>query len=290
MPQDDPVTDTGGITDRAPVNRSSATDKKGVTAPADKEKQNAAAKPSIGKLLIYDASLGADFPTALRDTYYIGAKLVPIKTWADIQTALSKYSSIGTLIVDTHSTPGNLLIDHRSPAESKQREALASTGVKVTGAIIFEGCSIMADPAATAKLVSGIAGPSTRVSGFTYFSITQVISITLGGSETKSEVRQMFERHGDYLLPHSKSPDKLAGTKASFKLYKRWFRAELNESPLPDHTPGSFPPKGVKNKNDMTKVTVSNKEKAAEVKADADTPVPSGYFVTVDNIKAVASP
>ncbi|MGF1570181.1 MAG: hypothetical protein ACFCVD_19275 [Nodosilinea sp.] len=283
MAENDPVIDTQAIVDRAPSTATAVADKTGITKPANQAAQNKAAKPTVDKLFLYDASLGDDSPTALRDAYYNGAKIVKVKTWPDIQVALSKYSEIGTLIFDTHSIPGNLLIGGNSPTLSDQQSKLAATGAKVTQAIVFEGCSIMADPASTARLVSGIAGAKTRVSGYTFFSVVQAIFLDLSGDEDADGILTALEPHEPYLLPGSKTPQELAGKKGTFAFYKRWFRSDYDETPV-----SGSPPRGIKLRDDMTPVKVSTPEKAAEVKADTqDSPVPQGYFVTVENITAV---
>lgn len=292
MPEDDPITDPRGVTDRAPVSETPAADKEAVTEPPDADAQNAAAKPSIDALFLYDASLGAAFPTALRDVSYPAARMVPISDWADIRAALSRYGRIGTLVFYTHSTPGELAIAGSFPSETVQRETLAASRVKVTNDIVFEGCSIMADPARAVRMVSGIAEPSTRVSGYTYYGISQVIPVTLDGSESLAEVQARFDAHGGFLLPIGPSPESVVGEATSFTLYKRWFRQEYDASHLPDLSGGGSLgalQKYVKRADELVPITVSTAQAAEALRAGERT-TPQAYRVTVDDIQAVIGP
>lgn len=288
--EEDPVTETGTVTDRDPATNTDVADKSGATGPADKDAATAKAKPKINQLFIYDQDLGDDFPTAIRDAYYSGATLVKISDWSDIKAALAKYSEIKTLIFDTHSTPGDLLIGGNSPTPTEQRNNLKATGVKVTGQIIFEGCEIMGDPAGVAKLVSGIAGPGARVSGYTLYSITQPIMLDLDGNNDADGIRAALDPHARFLLPGSPSPTSLAGTTGTVTFYKRWFRADLNSNPIPDVPTGSFPPKGIHTRDDMTPLKIATQKEAADLRADFTGPVPPVKFVTVTDIPTVAGP
>lgn len=288
--EEDPVTDTATVTDRDPVTNTNVADKGGATGPADKAAAQAKAKPKIDQLFIYDASLGDEFPTAIRDAYYAGAKLAKISDWNDVKAALSKYSEIGILIIDTHSTPGNLLIGGNSPTLTQQQTNLTSTGVKVTGQIVFEGCKIMGDPVAVAKLVSGIAGPGARVSGYTLFSVTMPFELLLDGNNDADGIRAALDPHAQFLLPGSPTADALAGTSGAVKFYKRWFRNDYVEDPIPDVPTGSFPPKGIFSRSGMSPLQVGTKKQATDLRADYLSPAALAKFVTITDIPAVAKP
>ncbi|SER78390.1 hypothetical protein SAMN05421690_10762 [Nitrosomonas sp. Nm51] len=283
MSPNNPVTDDNGVTSRDAVTATPVADKSSLVKPKSKQQQNKSAKPKIDKLFVYDASLGVGPATAIRDSFYKGAKLEPITTWSDLVTVLSRYSEIKTLVLDTHSIPGNLLIDGNSPSTDDQKNRLTATAVQVTGRIIFEGCSIMGDPATTAKLVSGITGPSASVTGYTFFSVVDSITVELIGDEDEEGIKTALEPFKQYLLPGNPSAKSLAGKSGPVDLYRRWFRRDLDETSPENETDQ----RAIKQRSDMTDVRVRTAEDAERVRSEYQSPVEPAYIVTIEDVQAV---
>ncbi|GJL74135.1 hypothetical protein [Nitrosomonas sp.] len=285
MPQNDPVTGNSDITNRDIVTATPVNDKTDILSPKPKKEQDKAAKPKVAKLFIYDASLGNDEATAIRDAFYGGAKLVPINEWSDLVSELSKYSEINTLVLDTHSIPGNLLIGGTSPSTQNQQSRLAATGVTVTNQIIFEGCSIMGHPADTAKIIFGIAGSKTKATGYTFFSVVSSFEVDLVGNEDEDVINSALQPFREYLLPGSPTAKSLVGKKGPVKFYRRWFRRDLDET-LPEN---ETDPRAIKKRSELTRIRVRNETDAQSVRSEYESPIEPGYIVTIEDIQAVQS-
>lgn len=283
---DDPVLDTRRLIARTSTATSPFTGNAGILSAKPKKEQDRAAKPRIAVLFLYDESLGQN-ALALRNAYYAGAKEVPIRTWRDLVRVLSRYSEIGTLVIDTHSRPGELLIGPSNKTPEDPARLLASTGVTVTDRIAFEGCQIMGDPVRVAKLVAGIAGPKARATGFTYFSIVRALELLLTGEESAATIEISLQDYDlGYLLPGAPSFESLAGKTGTVPLYRQWFRLDTKTT-IPEEESN---PRAIKRRSELDAVTVRTRAEAEEVRSDHAKPIKPARVVTIENIADVATP
>jgi len=281
-----PVTESAIITNRE-ATQTNVTNKNSIISPQSQRTLHAKTKPTINSLFIYDYMLSKQAAEAILNAYYTGAKLISIKNWNNIISTLSKYSKIDTLIFYTHSIPGSLLIAGKSPTLNNQSKKLKSSKVVITNRIIFEGCSIMEDPLSVAELTSGIVGDRTKIFGYTLFAIIQPLKVRLTGNGDIQQIKDILSPHKIYLLPLKTSYEDLANTKKKVTFYKRWFRAEYNESPIPNSMPGDLPPRGIFSRSQLKNKTIFTHNEACIFKNKLRTPISHPYFVTMDNIKKI---
>ena len=281
-----PVTQSDTITDRQ-ATQTSVADKGSVTSQQNQKALNAKTKPTINPQNIDDDILCKHAAETILNTFYSGAKLVSIKNWDGIISTLSKYSQIDTLVFYTHSIPGSLLIAGNSPTLSVQAQKLTSSKVLISNRIIFEGCSIMSDPISVAKLTLGITSDTTKIFGYTLFAIIQPLLVTLTGNGNVQQIKDIFDPHKIYLLPIKTSYEDLANTNKKVTFFKRWFRADYNETPVPDILPGDYPPRGIFARSQLKDKTISTHNGACMFKNDLLAPISHPYFVTMTNIKQI---
>jgi hypothetical protein len=83
---------------------------------------------------------------------------------------------------------------------------------------------------------------------------------------------------------------KLVGLEAGTTLLLRWFRQELDATPLPDLAPGELVRKDEFSKfTDLDPKLIHTNAEAQSFMGRLDVPVPaSGFIVTVDDVAAVA--
>lgn len=285
---DDPVTDTRPLTDTTRVTGTQVADTSNVTAPAPKKTQNAKAKPKIEKLFVYDQEFDPGEARALRDAYHKGATIVAVADWKGLVATLSRYSTITTLVLFTHSIPGQLLLGDEAPTRENARTRLASTGVTVTGAVVFEGCEIMQDPIATSQIFLAITGPSARLQGYTYYSILDTVTINVPKDSTEQAVQTSLRPHEYYLLPAQPTAKAMAAKPGRYTLHRRWFRKELDRTPAPPLQPGDLPDRSFTPYNKLARRSIGTAEQAKAALEDFSNPVPPAEIVTVTNIGAVA--
>lgn len=279
MPDDGVLTDPSRIVAQGSVADTSVADQTDVLSPKSRKKQDKKAKPKVTTLFIYDKTMNEN-AIAIQKSFYEKAKTVAIETWGDLQSTLSRYSEIGTLVIYTHSTPGNLVIGGRSPPESQQGEQLGKTGVTVTKEIFFEGCSIMGRPKKVAELVSNIAAPSASAKGYTLFVVVQEIKITLTGDEDQEEIEEARKPWVDeYLLPKPTVAE-LVGEKGNKSFFRRWFRKEYDTTP-PEQAEDA---RHIKSYGELGRRTINTQEEAEALNNEMQSPFPPGEIVTVNNI------
>lgn len=286
---EDPVTDTRALTDTTRVTGTQVADTSGVTAPASKKAQNAKAKPKIDKLFIYDKQFDSGGEArALCDAYHKGATMVAVADWKGLVATLSRYSTITTLVLFTHSIPGELLIGEEAPTRDDARKRLAGTGVTVTGAVVFEGCEIMQNPVTTSFIFSAIAGKSSRLQGYTYFSILDTVTIDVPKDSTEQAVQASLRPYERYLLPGQQTAKAMAAKPGRYTLHRRWFRKELDRTPAPPLQPADLPDRSFTPYDQLSRRSIATPEEAKAALADFSQPVPPAQIVTVTDVAAVA--
>lgn len=280
MPPTHPVTDVGRVLNAATLTESPVTDSKAATG------GNAAAKgPSTHTLMLYDDSDAGitELAPILARAYYPKAKLVGVQSLAQLAAALSKYSRIDTLVINTHSAPGYMMLGYEGPSVPKVRDALKKTGVTVTSKIVFEGCQIMQDPIGTCRMVEPICGPNTQVTGFTYFSISIPYDIDCTGIDNPADIQAFYDQLAvDYLLPGLPSAAESVDTVV--KHARRWFRDSPDET-VPEKAQGAR----IKGLQDLQQYQIKSAQDALQAQADFSGPVVPGARVTVTNVAAVTS-
>lgn len=277
----DPVTDTSKILDtKTFLDDAIAAAVKAASTPNPQP-----AKAGTGTLILYDAGdavITDDIPAL--EKLYPGGIPKGVKTWRDLTAALSSHQTIATLVLFFHSAAGKLLFDG-SPKPQEVKARLAASKAKVTGAIRFEGCNIMRAPVTAAYMVSGIAGSVAVVSGYTYYSIFNAVKVTPGLS--LSEAKKVWDPYAPYWVDRSLSPEKLVAIKTAMTLWQRWFRVDLDVSPLPEyaghkvHVPLS--------KLEEKTVTPAGAVKLQQELDSEDTLVIPAARVTVGDIAATAA-
>ena len=280
MPPRHPVTDVQQLLNAVELTQTPVADTKVASGGAS----SAAKGPSIHTLLLYDSgdSEISEFAPILARAYYPKAKLVGVSSLAELAAALSKYSSIDTLVIDVHSGPGYLLIGNGSPSTKSVRNALAKTGVAVKSKIVFEGCQIMQDPIDTCQMVEPICGSGTQVTGFTYFSISNTFTIDFTDFTDPAEIQSYYDGLTmEYMVPGLPSAQDSAGKVV--KHGRRWFRSDFDNT-LPENAPGAR----IKSLQDLQSYQIQNAQDALQAQADFAGPVVQGARVTVTNVAAVA--
>jgi hypothetical protein len=282
---EDPVTDTSRVLDVTKILDRAIAD--AVSAAAGKKV--ASAKPTIGTLILFDAgdTAIANAASAIKSGYYMSGTLQGVSTWKELTAALAKYSTIQTLVMFFHSAGGQLIFESENPTAASVRERLAASATKVTGTIRFEGCNIMLEPVTTAYLVSGIAGPSAVVSGYTYYSLFNHLTIS---GFSRDQAQALLNSYADFWIPATPTADAIAASKTPLKLWQRWFRDEYNEDPLPQRPAGTDPPKGFVPLSRLEQRTVKSGDDAVKLEGELQAaPVHPAALVTVHNIAAVAA-
>lgn len=281
MPPRHPVTDASSVLNAATLTQTSVANTKAASGGGS----SAAKGPSINTLMLYDKEDDgiSKFAPILARAYYPGATLVGVDSLAGLAAALSKYSRIGTLVIDVHSAPGQLLIGSHNPTTSMVRQALAKTGVTVQSKIVFEGCMIMQDPIDTCQMVECICGPNTQVAGFTYFSITNTFDIDFREFHDADEIQAFYDGFTmDYMVPGL--PSAKASTGKVITHGRRWFRDQYDET-LPED--GNF--LHIESLESLTPYKIGNAQDALKAEADFSGPVVPAAKVTVTNVSAVAN-
>ncbi|HET7418460.1 MAG TPA: hypothetical protein VFJ61_12630 [Solirubrobacterales bacterium] len=279
---DDPVTDTSKILDtKTFLDDAIASAVKAAGAPR--------AKPAIGTLILYDAgeTAIAKAAGAIQSGFYSSGTLVGVRTWRELTAALARYSSISTLVLFFHSAGGQLIFEGEDPTAEDVRKRFAASGVKVTGAIRFEGCNIMLNPVTTAYLVSGIAGAGAAVSGYTHFSLFNDITVPPGFP--RAQAQALLASYAGFWIPGTPGADSVAASRAALKLWLRWFRDEYDETPVPARAAGAEPPRGFIPTSKLEERTVTSGEDALTLEKELDVPVHPAARVTVTDIAAVAA-
>jgi len=280
MPPGHPVTDVARVLNAETLTQTRVKDTKAASGGGSP----AAKGPTATTLMVYDSTDKgiSEFAPILARAYYSKAKLVGVKSLAEMAAALSKYSKIDTLIIDVHSAPGMLIIGGASPTLANVRVALEKTGVIVKSKIVFEGCQIMQDPIETCQMVEKICGPNTQVTGFTYFSITNKFEINFKEFNDVAEIQAFYDSFTmDYMIPGLPSAKESVGKVVTHG--RRWFRDEYDET-LPED--GNF--LHIESLESLKSYTISNVEEALRAEADFSGPVVPGAKVTVTNVAAVA--
>ena len=280
MPPRHPVTDVLQVLNAAALTQTAVADSQAATGVGP----STAKGPTINTLLLYDSGDPgiSDFAPILARAYYPKAKLVGVQSLGQLAAALSKYSTIDTLVIDVHSGPGFLLIGNESPSTKKVRQALEKTGVTVTSKIVFEGCNIMRDPIDTCRMVEKICGPSTQVTGFTYFSISNTFTIDFTEFDDAAEIQAFYDGMTmEYMVPGLPSAKDSVGSVVTHG--RRWFRSDFDET-LPEDAPGAR----IKSLQDLQSYTINNAQAALKAQAEFSGPVVQGARVTVTEVAAVA--
>lgn len=280
MPPRHPVTDVQPLLNATELTQTPVADTKVASGGA----ASAAKGPSVNTLLLYDSvdSELSKFAPILARAYYPKAKLVGVKSLAELAAALSKYSSIDTLVIDVHSGPGYLLIGNGSPSTKSVQTALAKTGVVVKSNIVFEGCQIMQDPIDTCQMVENICGPKTQVSGFTYFSISNTFTIDFSDFHDPVEIQSYYDGLTmEYMVPGLPSAKDSTGKVVTHG--RRWFRSEFDNT-LPEEAPGAR----IKSLQDLQDYRINSAQDARQAQQDFSGPVVPGARVTVTDVAAVA--
>lgn len=273
-------------------------DAKGVTAPLPKQTQNAKAKPTIEKLFIYATDVGKDedgnrsklFAERIRNAYYPNAKMESVDDWNQLVAVLSRYSEIKSLILFTHSIPGELLIGGEAPTKEDQQRRLASTGVKVTQGIFLEGCSSMKDPITASFIFSAIAGQTTQLQGYTYFGLANDVTVEIPKDATEKIARTQIEPHKLFLLPNQPAAKDIAAKPGKHIYVQRWFRPEIDDPPIkpPPLAPGTLPPRDFVLQSSLARRSIATAAQAKAALTDFSQPVFSAEVVTVTDIATVA--
>ena len=280
MPPRHPVTDVAQFLNAMELTQAPVKD----TSVATGGGASAAKGPSIDTLMLYDSGdTGiSDFAPILARAYYPKARLVGVGSVGELAAALSKYSRIGTLVIDVHSGPGYLLIGGNAPTTARVSAALAKTGVVVQSKIVFEGCQIMQDPIDTCQMVEKICGSKTQVTGFTYFSISNIFEIDFTDFHDPVEIQDYYDSFTmDYMVPGL--PSAKASTGKVVRHGRRWFRDEFDET-LPEDANGAR----IKGLKDLQDYQINNAKDALQAQTDFSGPVVPGARVTVTDVAAVA--
>lgn len=282
---DDPVTDTTRIVDVKKI----LDDAIASAVKAAGRSKPGPVKPTIGTLILFDASdkAVANAASAIKSGYYKSGALQGVSTWKELSTALAKHSTIQTLVMFFHSAGGQLIFEGENPTAASVQERLAGSGVKVTGAVRFEGCNIMLEPVTTAYLVSGITSPGAVVSGYTYYSIFNHLKVS-GFSPDKAQA--FLDSYADFWVPGTPSADAIAASGTELKLWQRWFRDDYVEDPLPPRAAGANPPKGFVPMSKLAQRTLKAGDDAVALEKEFQTaPVHPAALVTIRNIAAAAA-
>jgi len=281
---DDPVTDTGRVLDVSKVVDTAAV----TAAPTVGAKPAPTAKPTITTLILYDlgdADITAAAPV-LKSGYYPGGALQGVQTWKEMTAALAKYSTINTLVMFFHSAGGQLIFEGENPTAQFINQQLAASGAKVTGAIRFEGCNIMLAPVTTAYLVAGIAGPSATVSGYTFYSLYNHVTVS---GLPRDQAQALLDSYAGFWVPGTPTADSIAAAKSQLTLWQRWFRSGYDKAPIPPRTPGADPPRGFVPVSKLEQRGAKSADEALKLEKELEAPVNPAALVTVHNITGVAA-
>lgn len=285
----DRFTDAGAVTDTTRITGTRVADAAGVTQPSPKAAQDQRAKPTVENLFLWDsASLDRVHATALRDGLHARSTMLGVNNWDDLRAALGRYARIGTLVLFTHSIPGELLLGGSSPSASDAQRLLASVGRTVSSAIAFEGCEMLRDPVGAAWMFQPLLGDGAQMRGYTLYSVLNTLTVTIPTGADAATIAQQLRPHARYLLPGQPSPAQMAGKPGTYTLVQRWFRHDLDETAAPPLLPGDPPARDFLPRDSLGSRTIAS---AADARAAVElfaAPVPPAEAVTITNVPAVA--
>lgn len=281
MPNHRSVTETTDLTETSRV-----TDKTAATTAQIKGSARSPSNASAGlSLYLYDASDAkiSGFAGQLAKAYYAGAKVAGINSISEMAGQLSKYQLLEKLILFSHSIPGSLIINSVSNTSSFVNNLLAKSKAKVSSQIIFEGCELMQDPIEACKMVVSVAGKDCSLKGYSYYTITQVVSFDFSQIQDDQVIKGQYKQFDNrYWLPGLPDPKLVHGKK--IKHGRRWFR------PVMDHTaPEGKNFRDIESYTSLKPVTVNSHKEAKELKESYNAPVYPGNIITANNISAIAT-
>lgn len=279
MPHENTVTNTDAITNIDSITNRKVADTSNIVS----GNKNASSQPSLNTLFVYDKTdtSFAPFAKHLAKAYYPGAKLEAITSVRNLAAILSKYSVINTLVIFTHSTPGSLLINGVIKTSTFVNAELAKSHVKINSQIVFEGCEIMIDPIDTCKMIASIAGSNVKVIGYSYYTITQIISFDFSGTSNANSVQNEYNKFdADYWLPGLPSASAALGKK--FSHGRRWFR-DILDTTVPEGQ--NF--RRIESLSSLGKATAGTHAEAKSLEQNYNSPVYSGDIITVSNVASV---
>lgn len=253
-------------------------------------KRTNARRKSVTSVFVFDRELSETTARRLRNALYSGAQLAGVDDWKELVAGLRKFDRIGTLVFLTHSIRGELLLGGNAPTAAAQRELLASTGVRVTTAVRFEGCSIMQKPISVAKIIADISSSGTTATGHTLFSVTQTMDVDVPRGTTAAAVEAVIAGKKRYLVANQKTAAQMAAKPGKHQLLRRWFRDDLSDDSPPDLAPGELPDRRFLPFDSLTPISIANRADAVTAEARyASTPVTPAEVVTLSNIAALAA-
>lgn len=247
-------------------------------------------KRKVKRLFVYDDELA--FARLAAPLLYPGSNPVKFKSWKELSAVLSSYGEVEELIFWVHGTTGTLLIhdsDGSLPLQTPQatRDLLAKTKLRVTRAVVFEGCNIMRAPRDAAIIVSGIAGPGVSITGYSYYMVVQ--PITVSGFDEASAAELLKKWDGFWI--GSPSAASFVGS-GKHTRYRRYFADNVDldaPAPFPDPLPSLLKRSEFSKRSQLEPKSISSVAEAEAFAKELDAPVnPIGYVVTVNDALTLA--
>jgi len=248
---------------------------------------NKSGKPIVDVLLLFDKSDGRLAFARDVGVFLYNVKptqIVGVDSWESLAAELGKYSTIGRLVIWAHGTPGAPMVNAHIMAVDKLRDLLGKSKVQVTGSILFEGCDTMQKPIDMSITVARIAALGATLVGYTYSMVIRTFSVPK--DKTVEQVQEILDDYEGYWVSETDAK-KIAGKDTV--LHQRWFREELDGTPLPEDSAERAGFVKLKDLRGPEDGPIATAEAAQKFEKQYDGPERHpGYKVTVTDIQAVA--
>lgn len=150
---------------------------------------------------------------AVRDTLayikfrYPKVKPVRVRSWAALIQELRQYHTIEYLILVTHSGPGQLIINSERKDGDEVAALLKPLNISVPQRIVFEGCSLLAEPMEAWKIAKAVQ--AREAVGYTWWHWMgrRIWNLTgqTPGATYRDTIDLWYSENRSFLVPESRS-------------------------------------------------------------------------------------
>ena len=205
-------------------------------------RRKAAPRPKKAKTLMISEPVAFDSDTGKAENEDMaiyarhalgGAEHRTADSWEKLLKVLLEYESVERLVLYFHGTPGAMIIG----GDDRDLDAVATSLFagqklpKVTGELVFEGCSIAENAGKIVPFAKLFSAP--KVTAWNHFHVNAVLEVRVKRGNTAKDVEKALADYADYLIPNSPNAAELARTSGTKKLVIEWFRIDYSEDPLP---------------------------------------------------------